>query len=143
MNTGSSSPKQTHTRQRRMSCRRSRSLVSFASPAVVTDVITIPRCHPDDVPKLFYSSEEQAMFRWEANSQSSLDWSIDGLIEDSIKAAKYVGFLSETNGCGEGIAVPKVWLRRAIGASMAIAYCTSMWLAGVDAIPSLIDIESL
>ena len=83
------------------------------------------------------------MFRWEATSQSSLDWSINGLIEDSINAAKYVGFLSETNGCGEGIAVPKVWLRRAIGASMAIAYCTRMWLAGVDAIPSLIDIESL
>ena len=78
------------------------------------------------------------MFQWKATLQSSLDWSIYGLIEDSIMAEKYVGFLLDTNGCDKGITVPKVCLRQAIGALVDIACCTSMWLAGVDAIPSLI-----
>ena len=147
--TGPSSSQQKHMVDCSMSFRGSPLHVSFASPAVVTDVITVPRYHPNDVPELFYSLEEQAVFRCEATSQYSLDWSINGLIEDSIEVARCVGFITrpeeflETDGCGERIAMPKVWPCRAISASIIIAYCTSLWFSRGDVVSSLIYLKAL
>ena len=130
-----------------MPVRRSGLHVSFAPPEVITNTITVPRYHPDDISKLFYIPKEWEMFRWEATSKYSWDLSIDGLTEDIVEVARCAGLVSRSeasrgaDNCGEGINVPKLLISGAVSASiMVFIYSAGLWLFGADAIYSLIDL---